>query len=243
MNMKNIKMLLNKNAPDLLLTAGVVSIIGGGVWAIKQTPKAIKLLEEKEDGKQRHHCTRRDKIKTVLPLYIPSIALTGLGVTSIVCSRNMTRNKIAAMATAYTVSETALKTYKHKVQELVDPEKFEEITKEVAHEKLKTDSIQNKEVYMTSKPESLIYDEASGRYFRGSMEHIEQVVNYLNKKMLTENYMQLNEFYTEIGLEPIKLGVDMGWTTEHELIEVTFTGTIADNNEPCIVMHYETIWI
>lgn len=243
MNIKDTKVLLNRNAPDLLLAGGVISIIGGGIWAIKQTPKALKLLEAQESKKSKHHCTKGEKIKTVLPLYIPSIALAGLGVSSIICSRNMTRNKIAAMATAYTVSETALKTYKHKVQELVDPEKFEEITKEVVHEKLKQDPIQNKEVYMTTKPESLIYDEASGRYFRGSMESIEQVVNNLNKKMLTEHYIQLNEFYTEIGLEPIKLGVDLGWTTEHELIEVSFTGSIADNNEPCIVMHYDTIWV
>lgn len=237
MNTKNIQKLLTKNAPDLLLATGVVSMIGGGILGIKQTPKALKILEEKEDD------TLVEKTKSVAPLYIPSIVLTGVGITSIICSRNMTNKKLAAMATAYTVSETAFKAYRNKVKDLVEPEKFEEIKKEVARETLKKDSIKDKEVYMTSQPESLIYDEASGRYFRGSIEQIERVVNMLNKRMMNDMSIQLNEFYTELGLEPIKLGVDLGWTVEHELIEVTFTGSIADNNEPCIVMHYDTRWV
>ena len=237
MNTRNIQMLLSKNAPDILLTAGVVSIIGGGILAIKQTPKALKILENKKED------TNLEKAKSLAPLYAAPVVLTGMGISSIVCSRNMTNKKIAAMATAYTVSETALRTYREKVKELVEPEKYEEIKKEVANETLRKNPIENKEVYMTSKPDSLIYDEASGRYFRGNIDDIKQVANMLNKRMMNDMSVQLNEFYAEIGLDPIKLGVDMGWSIEHELIEVSFTGGIADNNEPCIVMQYDTTWI
>lgn len=237
MNTRNIQMLLSKNAPDILLTAGVVSIIGGGILAIKQTPKALKILENKKED------TNLEKAKSLAPLYVAPVVLTGMGISSIVCSRNMTNKKIAAMATAYTVSETALRTYREKVKELVEPEKYEEIKKEVANETLRKNPIENKEVYMTSKPDSLIYDEASGRYFRGNIDDIKQVVNMLNKRMMNDMSVQLNEFYAEIGLDPIKLGVDMGWSIDHELIEVSFDGGIADNNEPCIVLRYDTTWI
>lgn len=234
MNTRNIQMLLSKNAPDILLTAGVVSIIGGGILAIKQTPKALKILENKKED------PTIEKAKSLAPLYVAPVVLTGMGISSIVCSRNMTNKKIAAMATAYTVSETALRTYREKVRDLVDPEKYEEIKKEVANETLKNNSIQNKEVFITSKPDSLIYDEASGRYFKGNIDDIKQTVNLLNKRMMNDMTVTLNEFYNEIGLDPIKLGIDMGWSIDHDLIEVTFTGSIADNNEPCIVMQYDT---
>lgn len=229
---KNMRNLVSRNASDLLLAGGVACILGGGALAIRQTPKAIKLLESKKKE------TKVEKIKTVAPLYVPSILLTGLGITQIVCSRNITNNKIAAMATAYTVSETALKTYKEKVKEIVEPEKYEEIKREVASEQLRRDPLGNKEVIMTANNNVLVYDNMSGRYFKSSMDDIERSINILNKRMMTEMTIQLNEFYNEIGLPIIKMGCELGWSIDDSLIDINITSSIAENGEPCLVLDY-----
>lgn len=239
MNTKVNKMryCLKKSAPDLFLVAGVVAIIGGGIYAVKQTPKAIKILETMEED------SNMDKVKVLAPLYIPSVLSTCAGITSIVCSRNMTNSKIAAMTTAYTVSETALKTYKRKVKEIVDEEKYEEIKSEVNKERLKRTPIGDREIYMANKGDVLMFDSSSGRYFKSNIDTIDKIVNLLNKRMMSEMRISLNEFYSEIGLPPIKIGMDIGWDIDRELISVDTGASIAENGEPCIVIDYDCVRI
>lgn len=232
---KNAKNLLSRNASDLLLVGGVGCILAGGILAIRQTPKAILLTEEKKDEKAV------EKFKVLAPLYVPSILLTSIGIMQIICSRNITNNKIAAVATAYTVSESAFRTFREKVKDVVEPDKYNKIKKEVAKEKLKKDPIGNKEIIMPQNGNVLMYDSMSGRYFKGDMETINQTVNLLNKRMMSNMNIELNEFYSEIGLPVIKLGNAVGWDMDHDLIELYFTSSIADNGEPCIVLDYDIV--
>lgn len=234
---KNVSNLLKRNAPDILLTSGVVCMIGGGILAVKKTPKAVKILEKNKDE------DKIEKAKLVAPLYLPSVLLAGVGITQIICSRNMTNKKIAAMATAYTVSETAFKTYKEKVKTIVDEDKYEDIKREVALDKMQKDPVSKKEVIIQPKGDVLMYDSSSGRYFKGNMDDINHAVNILNKRMMSDMTISLNEFYGEIGLDPIKIGTNIGWDVEKSLIEVDTSATIADNGEPCIVLDYDCISI
>lgn len=228
----NITNLLKKNAPDLLLVGGVVSILGAGVLAIKETPRAVQILDQEKETENIY------KIKKVAPLYIPSVILTVLGITQIVWSRNITNGKIAALATAYTVSETGYRTYREKIKELVEPETYEKIRKEVAHEVLQKDPVGNKEVIITTHNDVLMYDKMSGRYFMSNRDYIEKSVNELNRRMMSENYLTLNEFYYEIGLAPIKMGDMIGWDMSNGMIEIDYDSDIADDGRPCIVLDY-----
>jgi hypothetical protein len=233
--LKTAQNLLSRNASDLLLVGGVGCILAGGILAIRQTSKAVQISERMKDE------TKVEKIKTLAPLYIPSILLTGVGITQIVCSRNITNNKLAAVATAYTVSESAFRTYKEKVRDIVEPDKYEEIKREVAAEKLRKDPVGSKEVIITTKGNVLIYDNMSGRYFRSSMEEIERAANVINKRLRNEMIVQLNELYSEIGLTPIKIGCDMGWNIDNNYMDPSFSSTIAEDGSPCLVLDYEVI--
>ena len=230
---KTVRHLISRNASDLLLFGGVTCIIGGGAWAIRQTPEATKILEEKKDK------DKFEKVKAVAPLFIPAIGLTVLGITQIVYSRNITKNKLAAITTAYTVSETAYKTYRDKVKEMVEPEKYEDIQREVATEKLRQDPLGNKEVIIQAKGESLIYDEMSGRYFKGSINDIDRAVNILNRQMRSDMTITLNDFYNEIGLPIVKIGANMGWEIDHDDIEIKYDSGITEDSQPCIVLDYD----
>ena len=80
--MNKIEKILRKNAPDLLLAVGVCSLIGSTIMAVKSTPKANRILEEKKDSK------KMEKFKAVAPCYASSALLACAGTASIVCSRN-----------------------------------------------------------------------------------------------------------------------------------------------------------
>ena len=232
---KTAKNLVTRNASDLLLVGGIGCLIGGSLLGIKQTPKAIKILDENKEK------TKVEKIKKVAPLYVPTVVLTCIGIAQIVCSRNITKNKIAAITTAYTVSETAFKTYRNKVKEIVEPEISKVIEDQVAEETVKRNPIGNREVVMTPNANVLILDSVSGRYFTGNVNDIENVVISLNKKMMSEMYMQLNDLYSEIGLPPIKIGCNLGWHIDDDTIKIRFGSTIADNGDPCLVLDYDVI--
>lgn len=233
--LNNARNLVSRNASDLLLVGGVSCILAGGILAIRQTPKAIKLAEKKKEE------LAVDKFKALAPLYIPSVLLTCVGITQIVCSRNITNNKLAAVATAYTVSESAFRTYREKVKDVVEPEKYEEIKSRVAAEKLRKDPLGNREVIMTDRGTVLIYDNMSGRYFKGNRDDIDHAVNVINKRLRNDMIVQLNDFYNEIGLNVVKIGCELGWDIDKYDLEISYSSSIADNGEPCLVMDYEVL--
>ena len=232
---KTVRNLITRNTSDLLLVGGVTCIIGGGAWAIRQTPKATKILEGKNDK------SKMEKAKALAPLFVPAVGLTALGIAQIVCSRNITKNKLAAITTAYTVSETAYKTYRDKVKDIVDPEQYEDIQREVASEKLRQDPLGSKEVIMTNNSDVLIYDNMSGRYFKGNVNDIDKAVNFLNKQMRNDTTINLNDLYNELGLPIVKMGAEMGWDIDKDYIEVRYDSGITDDNQPCLVLDYDVI--
>lgn len=226
---KTVRILVSKNASDLLLFGGIGCILGGGALAIRQTPKAVKLLEE---NKKKDNL---EKIKEVAPLFVPTVGLVGVGIVQIVCARNITKNKLAAMTTAYTISDKAYKTYRDKVKEIVEPEKYENIQREVARETVDRNPA-NKECINVSGNKVLIYDSSADRYFEGTLNEIEKAVNILNKRMRNDMVISLNEFYTEIGLNCTKTGEYLGWNIDKDEIEINTSSDISEDGRPYMIL-------
>ena len=57
--------------------------------------------------------------------------------------------------------------------------------------------------------------------------------------MRDEMYISLNEFYYEIGLNPISIGDDLGWNIDHGYIELSFSSQLTDDGNPCLVIDYQ----
>ena len=226
---KNARNLVSRNASDLLLIGGVGCILTGGALAIRKTPEAILILDKKKKA------SNIDKAKAVAPLFVPAIGFTVVGIVQIICSRNITRNKIAAITTAYTVTETAYKTYRDKVKEYVEPEQYEDIEREFVRETVKRNP-NNKETINISGNKVLIYDNSADRYFEGTLNEIEKAVNTLNKRLRNDMVITMNEFYSEIGLNPTKTGEYLGWKIDKDEIEIYTSSGIADDGRPYIML-------
>ena len=56
---------------------------------------------------------------------------------------------------------------------------------------------------------------------------------------MNEEYLSLNEFYYELGLEPTAVGDQLGWNSAYGGLEINYTSKIAANDRPCIVLDYE----
>ena len=65
--------------------------------------------------------------------------------------------------------------------------------------------------------------------------------NSLNRMLINDVYVSLNEFYYEIGLPPTKIGDDLGWNLYDggsSMVELYFSSQLTADDTPCLVIDY-----
>lgn len=238
--LKSAGLFLDKHRPEILTGVGIGGMIGTVVLAVRETPKAVLLLEERKKEENVEKLTPLQTIETAWKCYIPS-ALTGaLSITCIIGGSVIGYRRTAALAAACTIAENSLQTYQQKVIETIGEKKEVAIRDDICKEELVKNPVIEKEVVLTGCGNSLFYDPMSGRYFRSDIEHIKKAVNELNRHMIADMYVSLNEFYDEIGLTHNEVGDILGWNVNRGLIEIHFSAQIAeDEKTPCLVLNHE----
>lgn len=236
---KSAQELVDKHTPEILTGIGIAGMVTTTILAVKATPKALQLIDERKFDLEVEKLPPIETVKATWKCYIPA-AVTG--VASIGCligasSVNARRN--AALATAYKLSQSALSEYRDKVVETIGEKKEQIIQDKVAKEKIENNPVSKNEVIITDKGNTLCYDSISGRYFKSDMERIRKAVNELNRKMVYDNYVSLNEFYDELDLNHTSVGDELGWSMDGGFIDIGFSSQIADDGTPCLVIKYD----
>lgn len=234
----SLKTAIKKHSPEILTGIGIAGMITTTVMAVRATPKALILIEERKEETGVERLQAVDMVKTTWACYIPA-AITGtLSVACLIGASSVNARRNAALATAYTLSESALKDYQGKVIEMFGEKKNEAVKDAVAKDKVEKNPVVTREVIITEKGNTLCFDVLSGRYFKGDIDKIKKIENELNREMREEMYVSLNDFYYEIGLENIKLGDDLGWNINDGYIDLSFSSQLASDGTPCLVIDY-----
>lgn len=234
------KTFATKHSPEILTGLGIAGMVTTTIFAVKATPKALMLIEEKKLDLDVEELKPIEVVRTVWPCYISPIALGALSIVCLVGANSVHARRSAALATAYTLSESALKEYREKVVETIGEKKEKVVRDAIAKEKIEKDPVSKKEVVITNNGDSLCYEPLSGRYFKSDIEKIRKAVNELNRQLLFDSYVSLNDFYDGIGLAGTKIGEDLGWRVEQSLLEVEFSSQLAEDGTPCLVMDFLT---
>ena len=236
--LSNFKTTMVKNAPGILVGLGIVGMAGTTILAVKATPKAIVLIEEKKKELKAESLTPVETVKTTWKCYIPA-AVTGVMSTAcLIGASSVSARRNAALATAYNITKVALNDYKDAVVETIG-EKKEQIVRDTASKKkIERDPVTSTEVVVTERGTTLCYDAVFGRYFRSDIDTIKRAVNELNRNIVSSMYASLNEFYDEIGLPPIEIGDKLGWNMDDGQIEVDFSSQLAADGTPCLVISF-----
>jgi len=134
--LKKLGVKLNKNSPEILLVAGLVGLIGAGVYACFQTPKAQKVvkdankaieeigyaeLEQPEDWpktsqKEKRKICVRAGLKVAGVYGIP-VVIGGLSTAAILVSRGIMKKRELSLAAAYATVDATLKAYRKRTRE------------------------------------------------------------------------------------------------------------------------------
>lgn len=238
---RSVRRSMKKHSPEILTGIGIAGMATTTVMAVRVTPKALMLIENKKDEYETDTLSTIEMVKTAWTCYIPSAIVGGVSIFCLIgaSSTNLRRN--AALATAYTLSESALKEYQEKVVETIGDKKERDIRDSIAKDEVEQNPVVQKEIIITEKGDTLCFDTLSGRYFKSNRDQINKAVNELNRRMRDDMFISLNEFYYEIGMDGTKLGDVLGWNIDRGYIDIDYSSQLANGETPCLVLDYQIV--
>lgn len=257
---KKIGKSLSNHSPEILTGIGIAGMITSTALAVKATPKALELLEEKreevnkknfdtniekdyslKDHKELDKLDAKTTIKTVWKCYVPATVTMAVSIACLIGASSVHVKRNAVLATAYHLSEAAATEYRNKVVETIGAKKEEAIRDAVNKDRMDKNPVSKNEIFITDKGNTLCYDDLSGRYFKSDIDKIKKSINELNHQLNKTYYVSLNDFYDEIGLEHTKLGDVLGWNSDMGLLELHFSSHLADEGTPCLALDFNVM--
>ena len=236
---KSAERVLTKYSPGILTGIGIAGMIGATFMAVKATPKALYLIETKKEESEVEELTPVETIKTCWKCYIPATLTTVVSAACLIGASTVSAKRNAALATAYSISEAALREYQEKVVEVIGEKKEKTVRDAVAKDQIERDPVTKSEVVIIdSNSNTLCYEPLSGRYFKSTIDKIKKAEIKLDRQMIQEMYVSLNDFYWEIGLDGTDLGDQMGWNLSKGYMDLSFSSQLADDGTPCAVIVY-----
>ena len=198
-------MFFKRNTSTILTCAGSVGVVATAVVAVKDTPKAMQIIDQAEEAKGES-LTVVEKIKYAGPVYIPAILIGASTLACIFGAHSLNKRQQASLMSAYALLYNSYKEYKKKVDEVYGEGADARIKGEIAKDKYYQEDIH------VEDEKQLFYDYFSERYFESTMEEVMQAEYDLNRTLHTRDYAYLNDYYDMIGLDHIPYGWTLGWS-------------------------------
>lgn len=231
---------LKRNSATILTCVGAAGVVATTVTAVKATPKALILLEKakKEKGED---LTKLEAVKIAGPVYIPAAVL---GVSTLACifgANVLNQRTQASLISAYALANTGYKDYRKKVDELYGDEAGSQVRAEIAKDKYEDQPIKAVE-----DGKRLYYDYYSSRYFEARPFDVQKAEYEVNRTLMMDDGVFLNEWYTLLGLERLDHGDNFGWNTCANMdaywqtwIDFHHEKVIMDDGLECIIITFE----
>ena len=235
---ETIKSAAKKNAPELLIAFGIGGFVVATVEGILVTPAAMKEMDKKKEELEKEDLTAVEVIQATWKCYLPVLVTATASAACIIGADRIHAKRNAVIATAYTISETAMKDYRAKVKEVIGERKEQEVQNAVDESYMKQHPVNETGVYLTGYGNTLCFDSVTGRYFRCDQSFIQKAEQMMNRRLRDEMYVSINDFYYEINLPPIPNGDDLGWNVDNGWIDLIFGSQLANDGTPCLVVKY-----
>jgi len=244
--MRKMSKLLNKsqafvkrNSSTILTCVGAAGVIATTVTAVKATPKAILLLERAREDKG-DELTKFETVKIAAPVYVPTIVL---GVSTLACifgANILNQRAQASLMSAYALADSSYKDYRKKVDELYGEEAGAQVRAEIAKDKYEENPIK------VDDGRRLYYDTYSMQYFEATPYEVQRAEYELNKALMIEDGVCLNEWYRLTGADQLEHGFDFGWTVGANMeaywqtwIDFKHEKVVMDDGLECILISFE----
>ena len=229
---KDIQKCVIKNAPTILTVMGGRGTVASVFLAVDSTLKAQKMIEEHDE-----ELSKADKALLYIEAYSPTAIMTAASLIAIFGANYVNRQRIAAIASAYILSESNFEEYKEKVQEMFGKKKAEQVQGNIVQDHIDDNPKRMDNVHISPyEPGAsmLWFDETCHRYFYSSGERIRRVELEANKILAKDGWISLNDVYDMLGLPGVKIGYDLGWQKDlNREVEFDIGGALTEGDVPC----------
>ena len=251
-----IPVLADKNAPLLLMLAGIGGLAATVVSAVKATPLAIDKMDDEiakryEKGEIEYEelpmsVNKSDMefrfdelgpkqiVKSCWKCYVPTVILGALSISSFIGSYKVNTARLTAMTAMYEFTANAYDRYRRNVAK-VSPKTDAKATKASRDEQVK--DIPESKFDGLSEGKEVCIDLYTGNVFYSTREDVLVAVNKIKDKFLAgEMFVSLNEFYDEVDADHVGVGDDVGWSPDTDL-DIQFDSVLR-NGKPCLTIGY-----
>ena len=235
--LQTVQKSITKHSPEILVGLGIAGMLTSTVLAVKATPKALRLIEEKKKEEGVETLSVGQTIKTTYKCYLPAAGVATVSTACLIGSTSISLRRNAALATAYKIVETGYKEYREQVVETLGEKKEEQIREAIVQKKIDANPASKNQVIVLGG-DTLCYDVWSGRYFKSDIDKIKRAINELNRTMTYDEYVSLNDFYDLLGLETNKQGELLGWKLSKGLIELRPSSHLSENDQPAYAIDF-----
>lgn len=238
-----------KRLPGILTAVGIGGMFAAIADAIRSTPKAMRAIDLAKSDKHASDVNPKptlnpyEVLKVSWKYYIRTALLATASTACLIGGQHVNARRNAALATACTLSDQAFREYQRKVVETIGEKKEEKIRADVAQDRVIQNVSSGSTIVSTGRGQTLCYDVFTGRLFYSDIEFLRKCVNNLNERMVTlhRDYISLNDWYYEVGLEPVPIGDDLGWNLNYSgCIELEFDSVLLEGT-PCLSVSYRVM--
>lgn len=251
-----IPVVADKNAPMLLMIAGIGGLAATVISAVKATPLAIDKMDDEiadryENGEieyeelpmsvNKSDMTYRFEelgpkqiVKSCWKCYVPTVILGALSISAFIGSYKISTARLTAMTAMYEFTANAYDRYRRNVAK-ASPKTDVKATKASRDEQVK--EIPESKFEGAPEGKEVCIDLFTGNVFYSTREDVLAAVSKMKDRFLSgEMFISLNEFYDEVDANHVEVGDDVGWTPETYL-DVQFDSTLR-NGKPCLTIGY-----
>lgn len=214
---------LKKQSPAILTGLAIAGTIGAVVSALKCKPKYDKLVEDKRKEKEENNeeLSKKDIFIAGMKAYWPTLLLIAASAGCAIASTYIGAKRVAETAAIASTTKKVYDEYREAVEKKLKEKQKDEIIDDIAkgrmekaEEKIKNVPAEHVTLYNRGRGDQLFFDSWSGRYFEtGSIEDVRSAINSLNEEVLNEPSVDVNTYYSYLGLPETNDGAKLEWRT------------------------------
>ena len=112
----NARLFIKRNSATILSFVAVAGVVATAITSANATPKAVRALDTAKLNKGEEELTKIEKVKTVLPVYLPTIITGAATVVCILGSNVLNQRTQASLSSAYAIVDQSYRDYRNKVR-------------------------------------------------------------------------------------------------------------------------------
>lgn len=264
---------IKKNSPHILTGTAVVGVGMTSFFAVKGALKAKDILEEEkyrrkeklyidyensnlspetdnnppeELVRQTTELSKKEVFKLIWKPILPAVITGATTIACIIGADAINAGRVAALMSACAISEKALEEYQKKNIELFGDKNHDKIMNERAKDDVAKHDIPDDDLILkTGNGNMIIFDALNGRYFKGSRDAVDKVINAINYDMMEhsefgDGFTSQNDLFDDIGIfERTQGGDGIGWNNRYPIL-VDWRSALKDDEIPVLVMYFKS---